>query len=75
MSNPFEDDCRDFLALRNAEEQYSIWPHGTDVPAGWQVVHGPASRREVLDYVEQFWTDMRPKSLRNVVVEDVSARA
>ncbi len=68
MSNPFEDDSRDYLALINDEEQYSLWPHGTDVPPGWRVVHGPADRQSITDYVDRTWTDMRPKSLRDAMV-------
>jgi len=70
MSNPFEDDSRDYLALCNDEEQYSLWPRDADVPAGWRVVHGPAHREEIIDYIEQSWTDMRPKSLRYAMAND-----
>ncbi|GIJ24451.1 MbtH family protein [Micromonospora lutea] len=65
MSNPFDDDSQEFLALRNDEEQYSLWPAGITVPDGWRVVHGPAPRREVVDHIDRSWTDMRPKSLRD----------
>ncbi|MFI0418746.1 MbtH family protein [Spongiactinospora sp. 9N601] len=63
MSNPFDDDQGTFLVLWNNEGQYSLWPHFADVPAGWDTVHGPASRQQCLDYVETQWTDMRPRSL------------
>ncbi|GIJ32661.1 MbtH family protein [Verrucosispora sp. WMMD703] len=69
MSNPFDDDSQEFLALCNDEEQYSLWPTGITVPAGWQVVYGPAPRREVVDHIDRSWTDMRPKSLRDAVPE------
>jgi len=36
-----------------------------DVPAGWQVVYGEADRAACLDYIEQNWPDIRPKSLRD----------
>jgi MbtH protein len=67
MSNPFEDDSRDYLALCNDEEQYSLWPQGIGVPDGWRIVHGPATREEITGYIEQSWTDMRPKSLRDAM--------
>lgn len=67
MSNPFEDDSQDYLALCNDEEQYSLWPWDADVPVGWRVVRGPAPREEIIDYIEQSWTDMRPKSLRDAM--------
>ncbi|RKT88981.1 MbtH protein [Saccharopolyspora antimicrobica] len=75
MSNPFEDESRDYLALRNVEEQYSIWPQGVDVPAGWRVVRGPAPRQEIIDYIGRSWTDMRPKSLREAMTANGSAPA
>ncbi|MCP2250648.1 putative conserved protein YbdZ, MbtH family [Lentzea aerocolonigenes] len=33
-----------FLVLVSPTGQYSIWPAVLRVPAGWQVVHGVASR-------------------------------
>jgi MbtH protein len=63
MSNPFDNEDGEFLVLVNAENQHSLWPSFAEVPAGWRTVHGPASRQSSLDYVEENWTDMRPKSL------------
>lgn len=40
-----------------------------DVPAGWQVVYGEADRVARLDFIEQKWTDIRPKSLRERLAE------
>jgi MbtH protein len=65
MTNPFEDDNRTYLVLSNNEEQYSLWPAIIDVPAGWTVVHSADTRQACLEYVEQNWTDMRPKALRS----------
>ncbi len=62
--NPFDDPDGTFLVLVNDEEQHSLWPATLDVPAGWQPVHGPAGRQECLDYVEEHWTDLRPRSTR-----------
>lgn len=53
-----------FLVVRNEEEQYSIWLADKPIPAGWQADGTSGSRRECLDHIEQVWTDMRPKSLR-----------
>lgn len=61
--NPFDDENGAFYALINDENQYSLWPTFADVPAGWTVVHGAQTRRSCLDYIEERWTDMRPKSL------------
>jgi MbtH protein len=63
MTNPFDDPDGTFLVLVNEENQHSLWPSFADVPAGWTVAHGPASRQECLDHVEAHWTDMRPQSL------------
>lgn len=49
--------------LVNDEGQHSLWPEFVDVPAGWTVAHGPDDRGSCLGYVEENWTDMRPKSL------------
>lgn len=62
--NPFDDDNGTFLVLVNDEDQHSLWPRFADIPAGWRVVYGEASRDERLAYVEQNWTDIRPKSLQ-----------
>jgi uncharacterized protein YbdZ (MbtH family) len=62
--NPFDDDNGAFLVLINDEEQHSLWPTFSDVPAGWRVVYGEADRAACLDYIEQNWTDIRPRSLR-----------
>ncbi|WP_406155523.1 MbtH family protein [Streptomyces canus] len=62
-ANPFDDDTLEHFVLVNDEGQQSLWPAFAEVPAGWTVVHGRAARQECLEYVEQHWTDMRPKSL------------
>ncbi|MDI1461643.1 MbtH family protein [Catellatospora sp. KI3] len=66
-SNPFDDEASTFFVLVNAEEQHSLWPTFKEVPAGWTVVFGAdgqTSRQACLDYVDEHWTDLRPKSLR-----------
>ncbi|GAA3017292.1 MULTISPECIES: MbtH family protein [Streptomyces] len=63
MTNPFDDDEQSFLVLVNDEGQHSLWPGFAEVPKGWHRVCGPASRQTCLDYVNEHWTDMRPKSL------------
>lgn len=63
-TNPFEDENADYLVLVNDEDQHSLWPADLEVPAGWRVAHGAASREQSLSYVEAHWTDMRPASLR-----------
>lgn len=58
------DDDRDFLILRNDEDQYSIWPTQRELPEGWHAVGEPAKKAECLSRIEELWTDMRPRSLR-----------
>jgi uncharacterized protein YbdZ (MbtH family) len=66
-TNPFDDETGTFLVLVNDEEQRSLWPTFADVPVGWRKVFGEASRAECLAYVEEHWTDIRPKSLREAL--------
>ena len=63
-TNPFDDDDGRLFVLVNDEEQHSLWPVFADVPAGWRVVYGEADRAACLHHIEQHWTDIRPKSLR-----------
>jgi uncharacterized protein YbdZ (MbtH family) len=63
-TNPFDDDESSYYALVNYKEQHSLWPSFAEVPAGRRVVCGEADRATRLDYIEQNWTDIRPKSLR-----------
>lgn len=48
----------------NAEEQYSIWPEGRELPAGWRRDGFAGTEDECLSYIDEVWTDMRPASLR-----------
>ncbi|MGX1756539.1 MbtH family protein [Streptomyces lydicus] len=48
----------------NAEEQYSIWPVGRELPAGWAAEGTEGTREECLTRINEVWTDMRPLSLR-----------
>ncbi|MFE3138188.1 MbtH family protein [Streptomyces scopuliridis] len=67
MWNSFEDDAATFVVLVNGEGQYSLWPESVAVPAGWSVALPGGSRQECLDYVDETWTDMRPKSLARLM--------
>jgi MbtH protein len=63
MTNPFEDESGKYLVLKNEEDQYSLWPAYITVPVGWRVAHQTDSRQACLEYINQNWTDMRPRSL------------
>jgi MbtH protein len=63
---PNQDDAREavYRVVVNHEDQYSIWPVGRDLPAGWREAGKTGSKAECLEYINQVWTDMRPLSLR-----------
>ncbi|MEU4612929.1 MbtH family protein [Streptomyces umbrinus] len=74
MTNPFEDEDANYLVLRNEEGQFSLWPTFVDVPDGWELVFGEAARQACLDFIEETWTDMRPKSLIDAMKADRAGR-
>ncbi|GAA1593826.1 MbtH family protein [Actinomadura kijaniata] len=63
MTNPFEDPEATYTVLVNDEGQYSLWPSFAEVPAGWSVAKAEDTRRACVDFINENWTDMRPKSL------------
>lgn len=63
MTNPFEDAEATYVVLINDEAQYSLWPSFAEVPAGWSVALAETDRAACLEYINENWTDMRPKSL------------
>lgn len=67
MTSIFDQSDRPFLVLRNAEEQYSLWPAALSVPDGWRVAFGPDERGSCVAYIDSSWTDMRPRSLREAL--------
>jgi MbtH protein len=71
-TNPFDDDNGTFIVLVNDEDQHSLWPTFVDVPAGWRVAFGEGTRADCLAYVEQHWTDIRPRSLREAMAADAA---
>ena len=60
----FESPDARFKVLINHEEQYSLWPADLAVPGGWEETGVCTSKEECDKYLEETWTDMRPKSLR-----------
>lgn len=60
----FEDETREFIAVVNQEDQYSIWPTDLEPPEGWLPAGSPGPKAQVLAFIEEVWTDMRPRSLR-----------
>lgn len=69
-----EEDTREYEVLVNAEEQYSLWLAGQQIPNGWRQV-GPRGKKQVcLDYVKEVWTDMRPLSVRKAMEAHAKAQ-
>lgn len=63
MSNPFDNDKLLFKVLVNDEGQHSLWPAFAAVPKGWEIRVADSPRDECLSFIDENWTDMRPKSL------------
>lgn len=63
MTNPFENNEGTFYVVVNSEGQHSLWPSFAEVPSGWEIATGPDNRDTCLQYVEEQWSDIRPKSL------------
>lgn len=57
-------DSTIYEVVINQEMQYSMWPVDREVPNGWKTVGKSGTKQECFDYIEEVWTDMRPKSLR-----------
>ena len=74
MANPFDDENGRFAVLVNEEGQYSLWPTFKSVPAGWSAVVADGTRQECLAYIEEHWTDMRPRSLVEEMNRDAAER-
>ncbi len=58
------EDNRNYRAVVNHEEQYSIWPAEKELPLGWRDAGKTGTKQECLSFIEEVWTDMRPLSLR-----------
>jgi MbtH protein len=66
MSEPDESE-QVYEVVANEEEQYSIWPAGRPLPAGWRTVGNAGPKEQCLAYISEVWTDMRPLSLRRTL--------
>jgi MbtH protein len=69
MSNDDREDKTIYRVVMNHDEQYSIWPADREIPLGWNDVGKTGTKAEVLAYIEEVWTDMRPLSLRKKMQE------
>ena len=71
-TNPFEDEDGVYHVLVNDEGQHSLWPSFREVPQGWSIKLKSATRAACLDYINQNWTDMRPKSLIDKMAKEAA---
>ncbi|MER5950468.1 MbtH family NRPS accessory protein [Streptomyces sp. NPDC001904] len=62
MEEQRHDD--EYVVVINSEEQYSVWPLGREIPAGWRDAGEQGSKDACLAHIDQVWTDMRPLTLR-----------
>jgi len=69
MSSEDREDTTIYKAVVNDEEQYSIWPADRELPLGWHDTGKQGLKPEVLAWIEEVWTDMRPLSLRKKMEE------
>ena len=74
MARDEEEDKTIYKAVLNHEEQYSIWAADRDMPLGWKETGKQGLNPEVLDWIGQVWTDMRPLSLQKKMAEDEERR-
>ena len=56
-----------FDVVINAQGQYSLWPAGKPMASGWNAAGMRGERQVCLDYINQHWIDMRPRSLRETL--------
>jgi MbtH protein len=67
MSNNRPEDTKEYIVLKNHEEQYSLWLKSNEIPAGWTAVGKEGLKAECLEYIKEVWTDMTPLSLRKKI--------
>lgn len=59
-----ESDDREHVVVVNGEEQYSVWLADRPLPEGWRAEGTSGTRAHCLAHIDEVWTDMRPRSLR-----------
>jgi MbtH protein len=56
-----------YTVVVNHEDQYSIWPAGRALPAGWREAGQTGDKQTCLAWIREAWTDMRPLSVRRAM--------
>jgi len=67
MTREENEDPTRYQVVVNDEEQYSLWPAGSALPAGWHETGFEGERDACLAHIREVWTDMRPLSLRRTL--------
>jgi MbtH protein len=60
-----------YKVVINDEEQYSIWPVAKPTPPGWAEEGTEGPKETCLAHIEEVWVDMRPRSLRERMDQEV----
>ena len=53
-----------FHVVVNEEQKYAGGPPATPVPAGWRATGFSGDEPACLAHIDEVWTDLRPRSLR-----------
>ena len=53
-----------YLVLTNDEGLHAIWTPSKDLPAGWTATKTRGDLKQCSAYIEEVWTDMRPRSMQ-----------
>ena len=72
MGGDEREDKTIYKVVMNDEEMYSIWPADRENALGWHDAGKSGTKQECLKYIEEVWTDMRPRSLRKKMEEDAA---
>jgi MbtH protein len=65
------DTATTYKVLVNDEGQYGLLPDFVTTPPGWRATGFTGSEDDCAAHVDEVWTDMRPKSLRDALAADV----
>ncbi len=60
-----------YKVVINHEEQYSIWPADRENARGWKDAGRAGSKEQCIDYIEEVWTDMRPRNIRQAIENNI----
>jgi len=61
------EHCKVWKVVISLEDQYSVWPASKEIPFGWRDAGKEGEKEECLSYIKEVWTDMRPRSLRELM--------